>query len=548
MDKSQLQSVDQGGTVPKEGEHPDITQFENGDEKGNTETTPITSSYANWSRAECVRKFWRLYVTGLGVSLAGMYAGYANSVIGSIIANQGFIQFFATVTDPDTGEPALNSQHISLWSACYFVSAILIQTIAPVTADKFGRKFNMWGITFFLTLSIILQVIAPNWWVLLIARLVAGCAGGMMGTSCMVYMSEIAMPQFRGALLGSFSLAFALGQVFLAIGLKILEVTQPMAFRHIFYSEFVFTGLWMFPMLYLPESPAWYAAKGRDEEGRKALQKLVGNVDGYNVDHEYAVIKYEMEESIALSKRASSSGDWKALFTNKINFKRAVISTLPFTFQNIVGVPLMFGYTTYFFQLAGVDDPFLGNIVKQMVLVVGILISFYMVDKVGRRTLVIYGGVAMGIITLIVGGLGFMTQTSSSGMALVALCSIWAFVYANSLAPIGWISLVEISSSNLRAKTTSIAVTIQYLTGILFNYCVPLMLSNQYAGWGQKIGLFFAGITFLYLIPCILLFPETKGRTYHELDELFERRIPAWRFATTRTTHQDNLEAVADEK
>lgn len=143
-----------------------------------------------------------------------------------------------------------------------------------------------------------------------------------------------------------------------------------------------------------------------------------------------------MIESIALSKKASS-GNWKAIFTNKINFKRAVISTLPFTFQNIAGVPLMFGYTTYFFQLAGVDDPFLGNIIKQMVLVVGILISFYMVDKVGRRTLVIYGGAIMGVITLLVGGLGFMTQTSSSGMALVALCSIWAFVYANSLAPIG---------------------------------------------------------------------------------------------------------------
>ena len=56
---------------------------------------------------------------------------------------------------------------------------------------------------------------------------------------------------------------------------------------------------------------------------------------------------------------------------------------------------------------------------------------------------------------------------------------------------------------------------------MLQNYTVPLMLSNQNAGWGQKTGLFFAGITALYLIPCIWLFPETKGRTYEELDELF---------------------------
>lgn len=121
--------------------------------------------------------------------------------------------------------------------------------------------------------------------------------------------------------------------------------------------------------------------------------------------------------------------------------KRAVISTLPFTFQNVVGVPLMFGYTTYFFQLAGVDDPFLGNMVKQMVLVVGIIIAFYTVDKVGRRTLVIYGGAAMATICFIVGGLGFMKQNSASGMALVALCSLWAFVYANTLAPIGTLTL-----------------------------------------------------------------------------------------------------------
>jgi Na+/melibiose symporter-like transporter len=195
-----------------------------------------------------------------------------------------------------------------------------------------------------------------------------------------------------------------------------------------------------------------------------------------------------MDESMALEKKSEGQSEWRALLTNKTNVKRAIISTLPFTFQNVVGVPLMFGYTTYFFQLAGVDDPFLGNIVKQIILVIGIILAFYTVDKVGRRTLVIYGGALMAAICLIFGGLGFMEQKSASGMALVALCSFWAFVHANTLAPIGklhdpwtpirwftdpnsntgWISQVEISSPSLRDKTTSFAVTIQYLTGILF--------------------------------------------------------------------------------
>jgi MFS family permease len=79
------------------------------------------------------------------------YAGYANSVIGSIVANQGFIDQYGTVRDPQTGKLALNATHISLWGALYFVTAICIQTVAPYTADRFGRKFNMWGITFFIT-------------------------------------------------------------------------------------------------------------------------------------------------------------------------------------------------------------------------------------------------------------------------------------------------------------------------------------------------------------------------------------------------------------
>ncbi|KAH7114282.1 general substrate transporter [Dendryphion nanum] len=525
---------------------PQTSSFHLEEKQPADEIPPVTSAFANWTKAQCVKKFWRLYITGLGVAMAGMYAGYANSVIGSIIVNQGFINQFGTVKDPQTGKLALNANHISLWSSLYFVTAISIQSVAPITADRFGRKFNMWGVTFFLTLSIVIQCFAKNWWTLLIARLVAGCAGGLMGTSCMVYMSEMALPQFRGSLLGSFSLAFALGQVFLAVGIKILQETAPLHFRRMFYSEFVFTALWLIPLLYCPESPAWYCSKGRHDEGRKALQKLVGNVEGYDVHHEYAVLQYETEKSKALADAVGTS-DWKALCT-KVNIKRTIVATLPFTFQNVCGVPLMFGYTTYFFQLAGVADPFLGNLIKQLLLVVGICTSFYFVDKVGRRALVIWGGVAMGTICFIVGGLGFLKMNNAGGIALVALCSLWAFVYANTLAPIGWISLVETSSPRLRAKTTSVAVTIQYLTGILFNYTVPLMLSNQNAGWGQKVGLFFGGTTALYLIPCVFLFPETKGRTYGELDELFERGVPAWRFASTTTSHQVEKEHLQAQK
>jgi hypothetical protein len=142
-----------------------------------------------------------------------------------------------------------------------------------------------------------------------------------------------------------------------------------------------------------------------------------------------------VEKSTALA-RSHGGSDWKALFT-KLNIKRMIVATLPFTFQNFVGVSLIFGFTTYFFQLADIADPFLGKVIIQLILLTGLIVSFYFVDKIGRRKLVIGGGFAMGSVCFIVGGLGFRKQTSASGIGLITLCAVWAFIYANSLAPIG---------------------------------------------------------------------------------------------------------------
>lgn len=95
-------------------------------------------------------------------------------------------------------------------------------------------------------------------------------------------------------------------------------------------------------------------------------------------------------------------------------------------------------------------------------------LGFYVVDKIGRRTLVLYGGIAMSIICYIIGALGWMPTSTAGGTALISLCTIWAFIYANSLAPIGWISLVECSTPQLRAKTAAFGAVIQACSGVLF--------------------------------------------------------------------------------
>ena len=85
------------------------------------------------------------------------------------------------------------------------------------------------------------------------------------------------------------------------------------------------------------------------DKAKRALRRLIGNVEGYDIDHEYGCLRQEIHMSSELTK-SHGSNDWVALF-KWINFKRCIAATLPFSYQNFVGTPLVFGQTTFFFQL-----------------------------------------------------------------------------------------------------------------------------------------------------------------------------------------------------
>lgn len=193
---------------------------------------------------------------------------------------------------------------------------------------------------------------------------------------------------------------------------------------------------------------AWYARNGKHEQAKKSLAKLVGKVEGYDLDHEYRVLLQEIEESAAANQKAGQVS-WRALLT-RVNMKRTLIAAMPYTFQNFVGVPLIFGNTTYFFSLANVADPFLGKLIINLILLAGILSSFYWVDKIGRRFLVIAGGSIMGCCTLAIGGLAFREPDATGGIVLVFFCALWAFIYANSLAPIGTFTIAPLPTDFIK--------------------------------------------------------------------------------------------------
>lgn len=156
--------------------------------------------------------------------------------------------------------------------------------------------------------------------------------------------------------MATFSFFFALGQLAAAVGLQVIDQvsnrtaelslqlmrgpphtqTDPTNYRKAFYSEFAIFGLWLIPCILLPESPIYYCKRGMHEKAKKSLRRLIGNVEGYDIEHEYAAIRYDVEQSqAALDLMGKSS--WAALFKGN-NLKRVFISTIVHTFQVGFGI------------------------------------------------------------------------------------------------------------------------------------------------------------------------------------------------------------------
>lgn len=160
-----------------------------------------------------------------------------------------------------------------------------------------------------------------------------------------------------------------------------------------------------------------------------------------------------------------------------------------------------------------------------MLLIVFVGVSFYTTDKVGRRPLLL-GAIGVIIAALLaIGILGSVPLSGSSENALIALACIWVTAYASGIAPIGSIYQGESSTPRLRAKSNSLSQACGQLFGLvchlhssslltsgrlIFNYCVPLMLSDQQAGWGIQTGFFFAGTASLGAVVLFFIMPEVS--------------------------------------
>jgi hypothetical protein len=292
-----------------------------------------------------------------------------------------------------------------------------------------------------------------------------------------------------------------------------------------------------------PRSPWWLVSKGKEDQALHSLHRLGYSASSGEDAKRLSNIKVTLEEI-----REETEGVTYLECFRASNLRRTIISIAPLSVQQFTGIVFAASYSTYYAELAGysTDAAFKLQIVQQVLSMIGNVISWYLIDKVGRRGLTVYGTAGLTVILWVMGGLA-VGGSSGELKGTVAMILLYCFFYNVTIGATAYTVLTEVSTARLRVKTIALGLALQSCFGLMWSFVLPYLFNPDKANLGGKVGFIFGGLSF----PCIAFLwwfqPETKGRSYEELDEMFTKRIPAREFANYHPDVQRRGEEVKAE-
>jgi SP family general alpha glucoside:H+ symporter-like MFS transporter len=306
----------------------------------------------------------------------------------------------------------------------------------------------------------------------------------------------------------------------------------------------------MIGVLFAPESPWWLVRRGRQEDAKKALLSLTSSKnadDSFNVDQTIAMMVTTNE----LEKALESGTGYLDCFRG-IDLRRTEIVCVTWTIQNLCGSAFM-GYSTYFYEQAGLStlDSFDMSMGQYALGICGTVGSWFLMARAGRRTLYTYGLALLTLLLLLV-GLISISNSKGASWGIGSLLLIYTFTYDITVGPVCYSLVAEIPSTRLKTKSIVLARNVYNVFGIVNGVIMPYMLNPTAWNWRGKAGFFWAGMCALCWLWTYFRLPEPRGRTYGELDILFEKRVAARKFAGTDvspwSSEQEINRVESDEK
>ncbi|KAL7948835.1 general substrate transporter [Trichoderma barbatum] len=479
-----------------------------------------------WACAWCIYGLWAVILLSFDVQASG-------SVVGIPKFRQDFGYLFE-------GEYVLPAQWQSAFNGAPVAMAVISSLVAAEMADIVGRKLMLLVALVVSFVGVGIEFYATTNAVFFAGKFINGIMVGIIATNMITYIGEIAPLALRGIFTCCIGVSYGIGPLvaFLIINYT-GQVDSRWAYRSVFCSQFGFAAVALLLWPFMPESPWFLAGKGRTEKALKSLHKL--GYPGEEGKKKLALIDLTLEQI-----RQETEGVTYLECFKKSNLRRTIISIMPLCIQSLSGIAFVAGYFTYYLQLAGYSTSMSYKIqISQPVLsIVGNIMAAASVDSIGRRNITFYGLIILTAILLITGALGLSHQPAEI-KGTVAFILIYSWWYNVSIGSTAFSLLAEVSTSRLRVKTIAIGYSVQSAINVMWQFVIPFLFNPDHANLGAKIAFIFFAFCVFCIVYLYFYQPETAGRSYQELDEMFAKGVPARKFKSYKTDIQMQNEAAA---
>ena len=400
--------------------------------------------------------------------------------MGGVLAMPYFITLYTGIPyDYVKNEPigvdrkdfVIPSATASLFTSILSCGTFFGALIGADIADFIGRRPTIIMGSGVFCVGCVMQIASTNQEVLFVfGRLIAGCGVGFISAVVILYMSEIAPKKVRGAMVSGYQFCITVG---ILLANCVVYATQARSnassYRTPIGVQFVWAVILAVGLFILPESPRYFVKKGKLQEAAKALAYVRGQpIESEHIRAELAEIVANYEIEAALIPETSYVGSWLAVFKGSLSrgdspIRRTLLGTGLQMMQQCTGINFVFYFGPPFFkQLRTIENPFLISLVTTLVNVLSTPASFFMIEKFGRRALLIFGGSGMVISQFIVGAVGVTegaedAHNPTAVKAMIAFICINISFFATTWGPTAWVVVGEIFPLAIRSRGVGVS-------------------------------------------------------------------------------------------
>jgi SP family arabinose:H+ symporter-like MFS transporter len=437
-----------------------------------------------------------LVIAASVATLGGFLFGYDNIVISGAI---GFLsQLFQ-----------LDAAGIGWAAGCALIGCIAGCVAAGTVADYLGKKKGLALCALCFALSSVGMIFASDLHQFVLWRLIGGVGIGAASVISPNYIAEIAPTRVRGRCVTLYQLGIVVG-ILAAVFVNMLiqrmgdeAWNTSTGWRWMFLAGVVPAMLFGLMILPAVESPRWLMKMGRRDQAIEVLAKI----NGADVARSEAA---EIENSLAIEE-----GHISELFTT---FRRPLLLGIMLAgLQQISGITPLFSFLPEIFRAAGTatSDAFSQSVLVSLINLLFTLFALWLVDRAGRKTLILAGTTVQFISFVLV---GWFYHIHGSGLAVLIFVMSFVAGHAFGNGVACWVIISEIYPTKVRGRGMSIATTALWLVGYLGNQLFPIMqkrLGSDGTFW------LFSGGALLTVVLVAWLVPETKGRSLEEITKLW---------------------------